>query len=355
MDPKLTFKWAKDAQVEGIFVQIEEATQDPEIDTIGVLVNVPWARRIVGLVLSGDLAQLGPTVTCKVGLGQLNQFVGRLELTLHARLKQLAFPNAYTLKLQYRMDPDIAEFPNRLFYNGQLSNAECTGDRLEEAEIIKLAETFCAQDDVNRDQVVRLHYHEFRGGVKRKQSNGTSSANIENVQVVMQIVEKLSALYGEHTRENVLLITPYLQQVCLSEWIISTKHLLTRFEALRISDSLPSIPTVRGNKSVQYVPRLSTIDGAQGSEAKVVLLDLVVTEATNKGLGFLKDRMRCNVAFTRAQKALWLFGGQLEGELNDATRESLKGKPGQQRTIPAVVQYRHTLSRKNRIHFGRGA
>lgn len=42
----------------------------------------------------------------------------------------------------------------------------------------------------------------------------------------------------------------------------------------------------------------------QGDEFELVILDLVVTDPTRSGQGFLTDENRCNVAFTCAKSAL---------------------------------------------------
>lgn len=68
----------------------------------------------------------------------------------------------------------------------------------------------------------------------------------------------------------------------------------SRFHLLRISKGYTK----------EHIPRLYTIEGSRGSEAKIAILDLVVTDATNAGQGFTKDKKRCNVAFTHGKQAI---------------------------------------------------
>jgi hypothetical protein len=57
------------------------------------------------------------------------------------------------------------------------------------------------------------------------------------------------------------------------------------------------------------VPRVVTIDGVQGSECEFMLLDLTAAnEHRCAMIGFLKSWNRMNVALTRAQEVLWIFG-----------------------------------------------
>lgn len=84
------------------------------------------------------------------------------------------------------------------------------------------------------------------------------------------------------------------------------------------------------------MPRLYTIDGSQGSEAKIAILDLVVTDATNTGAGSTKDKKRCNVTFTRGKPALWRFGGPPEGVCTGYKRPNIVAKE-------ARTESRHTV------------
>lgn len=48
-------------------------------------------------------------------------------------------------------------------------------------------------------------------------------------------------------------------------------------------------------------PALKTFDAMQGDEYSLNIADMVVTDGSKRGLGFLNDKHRRNIAFTRAK------------------------------------------------------
>eukprot|EP00959_Pyramimonas_sp_CCMP1952_P102665 2147374-Pyramimonas_sp.AAC.1 len=52
---------------------------------------------------------------------------------------------------------------------------------------------------------------------------------------------------------------------------------------------------------------VNTVDGFQGREKECVVLSAVRADAS-KGIGFVRDKRRMNVAFTRARTNLWVVG-----------------------------------------------
>lgn len=52
---------------------------------------------------------------------------------------------------------------------------------------------------------------------------------------------------------------------------------------------------------------MNTIDGFQGSQKDVIIISLVRSN-NSRGIGFLKDEKRLNVAITRAQYNLIIVG-----------------------------------------------
>ena len=62
---------------------------------------------------------------------------------------------------------------------------------------------------------------------------------------------------------------------------------------------------------------VNTVDGYQGQEADIVIFSCVRAEKSvvggarpngSRGLGFLTDIRRLNVAITRAKRSLWIIG-----------------------------------------------
>lgn len=69
-------------------VQFEEAQKDFEVDTLGVLVDMPWRAQIKAMILSGDIEQSGPMGGDWPGSSPMNQFSGSLD----CRLVNCGFP-----------------------------------------------------------------------------------------------------------------------------------------------------------------------------------------------------------------------------------------------------------------------
>lgn len=73
------------------------------------------------VILVGDHCQLGPVVMCKkasrAGLSQ----------SLFERLVVLGI-RPFRLTVQYRMHPQLAQFPSNFFYEGSLQNGVADGE-----------------------------------------------------------------------------------------------------------------------------------------------------------------------------------------------------------------------------------
>ena len=82
------------------------------------------------------------------------------------------------------------------------------------------------------------------------------------------------------------IITPYKEQKrCIS------KELVYRF-----------------GPSILQAIEVSTVDGYQGQEKEVIIFSCVRTGEKSRGIGFLNDSRRLNVAITRAKCSLFLLG-----------------------------------------------
>ncbi|KAH8919650.1 hypothetical protein BT69DRAFT_1194569, partial [Atractiella rhizophila] len=72
---------------------------------------------------------------------------------------------------------------------------------------------------------------------------------------------------------------------------------------------------------------ISTIDGFQGKEADVVIFSTVrcqIRAKEERVLGFLDDKRRLNVAWTRARKGIILVGDRDTLEINELWKRALK-------------------------------
>lgn len=206
------------------------------------------------LVLVGDTRQLPATVSCD------GQAAGHGRSMLE-RLHCLQYPSTF-LDVQYRMHPAIAQFPNRYFYDGQLSN----GDRSAEADNNAGWDPYSVVD-VTCDC----------------EPSGSSFVNRGEAQACLELVLEL-----QQTFETVVLITPYQGQA---------RYFLAH-----------------GATNVH------TIDSFQGQEADAVVVSVVRNEA----VGFWSETRRLNVALTRARHCLRVVGSSTRwtGALGSLTADA---------------------------------
>ncbi len=236
---------------------IDEATQATEPSTLIPLIK---ARRAV---LAGDHRQLPPTVLSreaeKRGLG----------ISLFERMIGLHPSASALLDTQYRMHPEIMEFPARVFYDGRLV-ASSGLEKIRLSDLLAFPPDSPVLDD--RPLVFLDTGGKFR---ERTRRGSASRENPGEAELVKGLVKKLLGLGLDHSQLGV--IAPYDDQVKLLRGILPG-----RVEA-------------------------RTVDGFQGREKEVMILSLVRSNPAGN-IGFLNDRRRLNVAITRARRKLIVIG-----------------------------------------------
>ena len=249
---------------------IDEASQATEPSCLIPLIKGKKA------VLAGDHKQLPPTVLHPEAKG--------LSFTMFERFIKIYPESAYMLKIQYRMNDLIKEFPSREFYNGELVSAEEVKDR-------KLSDITgkTGKDPITNDTpVVFIDTH---GRFMEKQKKGSRSKyNPEEAKIVQFIINKLKEL--GIPSEDIGVITPYKDH---EEYL---KKL---------------VPDVE----------VKTVDGFQGREKEVIIISLVRSNPDEE-IGFLDDLRRLNVALTRAKRKLIVIGDANTLSSNETYRKFLQ-------------------------------
>ncbi|MGB9590387.1 MAG: AAA domain-containing protein, partial [Candidatus Hydrothermia bacterium] len=236
---------------------IDEATQATEPSTLIPLIKAKRA------VLAGDHRQLPPTILSR------EAEKGGLGVSLFERMIGLHPEASALLDTQYRMHPDIMEFPAGTFYRGELR----TADGLEKMKLSGLL-AFPAENPVLDDRPVV--FLDTGGRSREKRRRGSPSRhNPGEADAVRKLVKELLGLGLDPSQLGV--IAPYDDQVKL------------------LKEILPNGVEVR------------TVDGFQGREKEVIILSLVRSNQTGR-IGFLNDRRRLNVAITRARRKLIVIG-----------------------------------------------
>ncbi|EDW18602.2 uncharacterized protein Dmoj_GI11996 [Drosophila mojavensis] len=236
---------------------IDEATQCTEPWTL-----LPLRFGVRGLVLVGDTQQLPATVlsqkAIEFGLG--NSMFDRIQRNLKQQLDKpggnhFVHTKIFKLSKQYRMHPEICKWPNSYFYDNQLVNAECTH------KLISPFIPYC---------VINLSY--------TKDTNDASSRSISNDEearfVAKLLLEMDKLMPVKHFHYG--LISPY------------SSHCYT------LSQLIPS--------HMKITPQ--TVDAFQGQERDVIIL----SNARTRGVGFLTNYQRLNVAITRPTRCLIICG-----------------------------------------------
>ncbi|EOA18178.1 hypothetical protein CARUB_v10006656mg [Capsella rubella] len=242
-------------------VVIDEAAQASEV---GVL--PPLALGAARCVLVGDPQQLPATVISKAAGTLL------YSRSLFERF-QLAGCPTLLLTVQYRMHPQIRDFPSRYFYQGRLTDSESVS---------------AAPDEIYyKDSVLKPYlFFDISHGRESHRGGSVSYENIDEarfcVGVYLHLQRTLKSLGGG--KVSVGVITPYKLQL---------KCLKIEFGNALGQDELKEI----------YI---NTVDAFQGQERDVIIMSCV--RASNHGVGFVADIRRMNVALTRAKRALWVMG-----------------------------------------------
>ena len=240
-------------------VVLDEATQAPDPVALSAL------QRGGILVLAGDPQQLPPTV-----VSQDPETNAGLSSTLFERCAG-RWPSQATalLSTQYRMPDELMQYPSEAHYGGKLEAARaCRDNRLQDLLPDAAVSARDGQPFILVDTSLLGHGEKF-------DDLGRSYYNPSHLELVIREVERL--IVAGVDASHIAAICPYSAQV----WRLRK----------RLSE-----PLTQGME-------IGTVDGFQGREKEVVIVDLVRSNA-NGELGFLRDVRRTNVAITRAKRQL---------------------------------------------------
>lgn len=313
-------------------VIIDEAAQAVEPSSL-----IPFKYNPQAVVLVGDPCQLPATVFSatakKAGYSQ----------SLFQRLQVAGYP-VLMLETQYRMHPAIAEYPSLRYYQSRL----ITGSQLITSDSHKMP---YHADPSGKFRPFLFHNVPW----STETTEGTSTSNRDEARYVVDLFEELVTKYPEH-RGGIGIIAPYRAQ----------RRLLNTFFRERFGNQHQQrrgVPPI-----FDLDTEISTVDGFQGREKNIVIFscvraptnrnhyfntrhldtsintsaasaeggaeevevagrgdDLLSETQSNasssssatssaisgpafRGIGFLKEWQRLNVAITRSRYALWIVG-----------------------------------------------
>jgi len=293
---------------------VDEAAQAAECD---IFIPLSGGKQPKHLVLAGDPGQLG----CFVESERLKT-LGYGTSTL-SRLIELEPRFPYSLlSQQYRMHPEISQFPNAIFYQGRLSDE--TTYRPAPAWFANLRSPLLCRP------LIFLHQE----GQEEKDRRH-SWRNESEVTVVRGVVQEL--LDARVSPASIIVVTFYSGQV---------NALKTEFQRNWHGSGLNEVA-------------IHTVDSIQGSEADVVILSFVRSNFRDN-TGFLKDYRRLNVAITRAKHQLICVGNlftlyRSKFRLRVEDTAGAEGRPADNEAevlLRALNGLAENCCRRNLVHWG---
>lgn len=241
-------------------ILIDESMQSTEPECM-----VPVVLGAKQLILVGDHCQLGPVVMCKkaakAGLSQ----------SLFERLVVLGI-RPFRLEVQYRMHPELSQFPSNFFYEGSLQNGVCAEER-------KLKVDFPWPQTERPMMFLVTQGQEEIAGSGTSYLNRTEAANVEKISTRF--------LKSGIKPDQIGIITPYEGQ----------RAYLVQY--MQYQGSLHS-------KIYQEI-EIASVDAFQGREKDIIIMSCVRSNE-HQGIGFLNDPRRLNVALTRAKYGVIIVG-----------------------------------------------
>lgn len=214
------------------------------------------------VIMAGDHQQLAPTIKSKEAAK------AGLEDTIFSRCIR-TFGSTAMLKVQYRMQPEILEFSNQKFYRGEMQTGENVFNR---RQVFDKTLTFIDTAGCGFDEEVN--------------PETLSTFNKEQGQFSLKLIDLLLEKYPDAKHMSMGIIAPY------------RAHL----EILR-----QGIVHYAWFEELQKQITIQSVDGFQGQERDIILIDLVRSNSRGE-VGFLSEIRRTNVAMTRARFRLIMVG-----------------------------------------------
>ena len=272
---------------QGLNIEFETVIIDEAAQSIELSALIPLKYGCSKCILVGDPKQLPPTVLSR----EAARF--QYEQSLFVRM-QANHPNdVHLLDTQYRMHPEISQFPSSVFYDGKL---------LDGSGMAKLRRRPWHQSDL-------LGPYRFFdvAGSHQSAPRGHSLINIAEIDVALKLYDRLiSDCKGYDFAAKVGIITPYKSQL---------RELRSRF-ASRYGDEIFT--------AIEF----NTTDAFQGRESEIIIFSCVRASVSG-GIGFLSDIRRMNVGITRAKCSLWVLGNShslMNGEFWSRLIEDAKNR-----------------------------
>lgn len=308
-------------------VIVDEAAQCTEPSSL-----IPLHFGCHNLIMIGDARQLPATVLQECGAGATDNY-GR---SLFERLEKSGH-EVIMLNTQYRMHPDIRLFPSAQFYNNQLVDGPSIVSELSNKPLLNKSGgvVSCLQELLDLPPCCVLDTNSVMGDLTLAHElsiashaveikAGTSYINPGEIMVILKLLYAMDAalestpVIGTY---SIGILSPYKAQMNAIQQVLK--------RAARCSSNIPVTMTIHGDgpvgarqlnvRSISHailrMVEVNTIDGFQGREKDIIVMSSVRSRSHlgrgGKGLGFVADERRLNVAITRAKKNCIVVGNMV--------------------------------------------
>jgi ATP-dependent RNA/DNA helicase, senataxin len=263
-------------------VVVDEAAQCVEASAL-----IPLKYGCAKCILVGDPKQLPPTVLSK----EATRF--QYEQSLFVRMQTNYPDHVHLLDTQYRMHPEISQFPSATFYSGRL---------LDGPDMAKLR----VQPWHSAALLGPYRFFDVQGQ-HQAAPKGHSLINLAEIEVALRLYHRLTTDFaGFNFRSKIGIITPYKSQLAELKFRFKREYGPAIFE------------------NVEF----NTTDAFQGRESEVIIFSCVRASPAGN-IGFLQDIRRMNVGLTRAKSSLWVLGNSdslMRGEFWGKLIENAKSR-----------------------------
>lgn len=253
-------------------------------NVLDLLIPLSMGKKVI---LVGDFLQLPPLVDDEVKSMLRQRFPDRKELIdktffqrLYEFLKKYAPEKCVALTAQRRMHPDIGDFASEQFYKPEglaLSSEEVDVEKKRHGLTMFNGQAV-AWVNIPLAKGAETNQFDQNAQSENQKSNRSLYRQIE----VEQIRSLVDSIRTQDPNKEIGIITFYKKQA---------EQLEKRFEDLNVGEQL----------------KIGTVDAFQGKEFDIVFLSCVRSNEQGN-IGFLKDRARLCVAFTRAKQLMVVVG-----------------------------------------------
>ena len=242
----------------GFHPQILLCDEAAQVSVPSLAIPLTQSGKLLATVLAGDIRQLGPWNMAK----HYDEFSEFSEMSALSLLEKKDW-RIHRLKMQYRMAPEIVQWPSYKFYGGRLETAPSTQADNDWRKMFR--KMSMEQYGIRPTQGGSEYFHiNVENSLSLVGRNSTSLANSAHAQVSAEVVDKL--IRQGASAKDITILVYYVGQKTMTE--------------IKLKTAAEQAP--EGRQWVVNDIAVKTVDGFQGAENHFVILDIVVAHLGRK-------------------------------------------------------------------------